>query len=85
MPISRELFDQNLDPLDVAILDVLNTDPENAYTLDELASRASVDIDDYSDWLGLSLRLRRLGDRRLLLQSLINGVDYFASVKQPEK
>ena len=49
MPISRELFDQNLDPLDVAILDVLNTDPENAYTFEELASRASVDIDDYSD------------------------------------
>jgi hypothetical protein len=85
MPISRELFDQNLDPLDVAILDVLNTDPENAYTFEELASTASVDTSDPSNWLDLLFRLGLLDARGLLLQRTINGVRYFASVKQPEK
>ena len=74
MPIPREFFDLNLDSLDVVIPDVLNADPENAYTLEELASRASADINDYSDWLGLLFRLEGLGDRRLLQQRLINGV-----------
>ena len=83
MPISRELFDRNLDPLDALILDVLDTDPKNAYTLWELASRVSVDISDYYDQLDLLLRLESLGGRRLLLQRIINGVHYFASIKQP--
>ena len=85
MPIPREFFDQDLDPVDVTILDILNIDPENAYTLDELADRVSVDIFDHSDWLGLLFRLERLGERSLLLQRTINGVHYFASIKQPER
>ncbi len=83
MPIPRRLFEQGLDPLGAKIIEILDSDPDNAYTQEDLAEKAGYDRSDIVGGLAWVLRLVHLRDEHLILSHVIQGVVYYASAKQP--
>ena len=81
MPIPRQLFDQEFDPMDRKILDILDGDPVQAYSLSDLATLLNIAPPDLALWLDLGFRLYRLRDRRLIAAKAIHGKEYYASAK----
>lgn len=86
MPISRRLFDQELDPLDRRILDILDGDPDQAFTFEDLATQLKLGPGPSSlvARFDLSVRLDHLGKKRHIVSRSIHGMVYYATAKQPE-
>ena len=83
MTIPRELFEQGLDTLDDLIIKILDSDPENAYSLESLAEQVSSDLSNQVEELRFRTRLVRLATRGFILDEDIGDTTYYASVKQP--
>ena len=67
MPIGRDLFDRGLDPLDAAIVEFLNTRPDQAYDHGDLALQF---LDTSGEWIGrlsFAFRLRSLVERGFIV------------------
>lgn len=81
MPISREAFDKGLSPSEDAIIDFLNKNSHNAYTMEELADTVGADMSSLLAPLTFSLRLSSLIERGLIRSKMIGGKTYYTSAK----
>ena len=82
MTIPRELFDRGLDPLDAQVIQILDSDPDQAYSAENLAEKAGYDLSSVLGPLIWGLRLSDLAQRQLVASQVIHGEVYYASVKQ---
>ena len=80
MPIPRQLFDQELDPLDQRILDILERNPTQAYSLNDLAAQLDLSPEDLITRADLIFRLGDLNRKRLIEARAIHGANYYAIV-----
>ncbi len=83
MPIPRPLFDQEIDPLDRRILDILDRDPAQAFTFGDLAAQLKLGS-ALVPLLDLSARLDDLSKKNHIVSRSIHGIVYYATAKQPK-
>lgn len=81
MPISREAFDKGLSAFEDSIIDFLNKNSHNAYTMEELADTVGADMSSLLGPLTFSLRLSSLLGRGLIRSKIIGGITYYTSAK----
>ena len=81
MPIDRDLFEQGLDPQDVAIVEFLSSRSDQAYDFDELASQFREYSEEFLGRVNLVLRLESLVVRGLIEMKTLSGDTYYASAK----
>lgn len=84
MPIPRNLFDQELDPVDRRILDILDGDPDQAYTFDDLATQLNLVRSALASRVALAIRLNDLSKKSYIVARDIHGDVYYATAKQPK-
>ncbi len=81
MPISREAFDKGLSPSEDAIIDFLNKNSHNAYTMEELADTVGADMSSFLGPFIFSLRLSSLLGKSLIRSKVIGNATYYTSAK----
>lgn len=81
MPISKEAFDKGLSPSEDAIIDFLNKNSHNAYTMEELANTVRADMSPLLGPIIFSLRLSSLVGRGLIRSKMIGSDTYYTSAK----
>ncbi len=81
MPIPRQLFDQEIDPLDRKILDILDGDPVQAYSANDLAAQLKLTPLTLASEMAFYFRLEDLRRKQLIVARSIHGMQYYASAK----
>lgn len=79
MPINRELFERGLDPLDAAIVEFLDSRPDQAYDFNDLASQFR--SEEFWGWVSLALHLNSLVEQGLIESKTLSGQTYYAGGK----
>ncbi len=79
MPISRDLFDREIDDIDRRIIGFLKESPDEAFSLTELAERVGLSVE--STWVEARLieRLDDLKNGGHIESRNIHGVLYFSA------
>ena len=80
MPISRDLFEQEIDEVDRKILDLLKESPQEALSLEELVHGVGLKVESTSDEAKLMERLSDLEMGALIESRSIHGVLYFSII-----
>ena len=83
MPIPRKLFEKGLDPLDTKIIKILDSDPDNAYSVEELIAKLGFGEASFAERLDLLFRLRNLVLIEEITSGQVHGTAYYTSAKQP--
>lgn len=80
MPISRRQFDDELAPQDEAILDFLDKNPSQAFSLNDIFQLTSDNLlVRMLEVLANSSRMDNLVSRGLVESKIVNGHTYYAS------
>ena len=79
MPISKDLFDQEIDEIDEQIIDFLNDSPDEAFSLEELVAGVGLTVVSMRDEAGLMERMDDLINARHIESRNIHGVMYFSA------
>ena len=80
MPISRDLFDQEIDEVDKEILDLLKGSPKEAFSWEELVDGVGLTVESTSDEAKLMERLDDLVNGGHIESRNIHGIMYFSIV-----
>ena len=80
MPISRDLFDRQIDPTDRRILDFLETHSSEAYTMYELAEAVNFDLSRITGEFSFYSRLNDLKTQGFIESKTIHSNLYFSVV-----
>ena len=80
MPISRDLFDEDIDDLDKEIIDFLKDSPKEAFSLAELIERVGLSVESMVEEAKLIERLRDLDYGEHIRSRNIHGVLYISAV-----
>ena len=78
MPISKELFDQEIDEIDEQIIDFLNDSPDEAFSLEELEEGVGLTVSSTSDEAKLMERFNDLVNGGHIESRNIHGIMYFS-------
>ena len=84
MPIPRELFERDVDPEDQKIPDILKADPDQAYSMEDLAKELGYSQENIHRYIGFALRLDDPGKRGILDSTNIHGKPYYAAPKKAQ-
>lgn len=91
MPIPIDQFEKGLDTDDNKIIEFLETNPDKAYTIEEIAHAIGMSLmgDAVSIVLGgiaarvqLSNRLTQLNNKRRIRSQLVGGNTYYAAISR---
>ncbi len=81
MPINRELFERGLDPLDAAIVEFLDSRPDQAYDFNDIASEFREHSEEFWSRVTLGLHLHSLVQKEFIAAKTLSGRTYYASVR----
>ena len=78
MPIHRDLFANELDDVDDQIIGLLRSSPNEAFSLDELASHVGMRIETLEDEASFIQRLAEVEYRGFIVAKPIHGAWYYS-------
>jgi len=81
MPIPLRSYQSELEPADSQILQILEKQPYQAYTVQELLPKTDDILDRVLQTLALSFRLNKLVEKGLVKSKNIRGILYYVSAK----
>ena len=81
MPMARDMFDRGIDPAEARMVEFLDSNPNQAYTLEELLAGARLDMGDPFSRLTALVLLWGLNSRGAVVSKLLGGETYYASAK----
>ena len=81
MPIARDLFERGLDPLDAAIVEFLDSRPDQAYDFSDIASQFGEYGEEFWDRVSLGFHLYSLVEQGSIVSKTLSGSTYYASAK----
>ncbi len=80
MPISRDLFDQDIDDFDQRLITFLQRSQNQAYSLTELMSQLGIYVSSAADEASFIQRLDDLEHAGFIESKNIHGTLYFSAV-----
>ena len=84
MPIGRDLFDREIDPTDLRVIEFLNGHRDEAYSYEELASGLGLSEMDLHGRLSFSFRLTSLASRGFITSKSFSGQTYYAAARSAD-
>ncbi len=85
MPIPRPEFDKWVSPKERAILELLESAPNSAFSFQEIANAVGVSTADALARMSLALTLDDLERQGLVLSKLLSGSMYYAMAQSGSK
>ena len=82
MPIPRELFEEGIDEVDIALLKFLEDSADEAYSTVELAEAVGIDMNELPLKARFLDRLKNLDGQGRIDGKIIQGVRYYSLGKQ---